>query len=197
MTLLKRMALLLYIAWRMQDVILLKRWIVIRPELNMHWIRSSNSTLLKKNCTQQQLLAAERALIRQEQSLPILKLLREWMRHEYELVLPKSPIGKALAYSLKHWDKLSTYVTDGRLHIDNNAVENSIRPVAVGRKNYLFSGSHEAAKRSAMLYSLLGTCKLHHINPATWLPDVLSRISAHPKKDIVQLLPHNWILQQK
>ncbi|GAA3935372.1 IS66 family transposase [Chitinophaga oryziterrae] len=153
--------------------------------------------IIEKNCTQQELSAEGRAQIRQEQSLPILKLLGEWMRHEYELVLPKSPISKALAYSLKRWDKLSTYVTDGRLHIDNNAVENSIRPTAIGRKNYLFAGSHEAAKRSAMLYSLLGTCKLHHINPATWLADVLSRISAYPKKNIIQLLPHNWILQQK
>lgn len=168
----------------------------IRAEYALHQIQQLY--IIEQNCTQQQqLLPAERASIRLEQSVPILKLLREWMRHEYELVLPKSPIGKALAYSLKHWDKLSTYVTDGRLHIDNNAVENSIRPVAVGRKNYLFAGSHEAAKRSAMLYTLLGTCKLHHINPATFLTHVLSRIAAYPKKDIIQLLPHNWIPQQK
>jgi hypothetical protein len=153
--------------------------------------------IIEKNCTEQQLQPDERTQVRHEQSLPTLKLLGEWMKHEYALVLPKSPIGKALAYSIKRWDKLSAYVSNGKLHIDNNAVENSIRPTAIGRKNYLFAGSHEAAKRSAMLYSLLGTCKLHKINPSTWLADVISRIPLSSKNDIIQLLPHNWILQQK
>lgn len=153
--------------------------------------------IIEKNCTQEQLQPSARTKVRQEQSLPVLRLLGEWMRHEYEQVLPKSPIGKALAYSIKRWDKLSAYTTDGRLHVDNNAVENSIRPSAIGRKNYLFAGSHEAAKRSAMLYSLLGTCKLHNINPSTWLTDVIPRISSCSKKDIKLLLPHNWIQQQR
>ena len=90
------------------------------------------------------------------------------MKQAYTEVLPKSVIGKALAYSITRWDALSLYTTDGKLNIDNNPVENAIRPVAIGRKNYLFAGSHEAAQRSAMLYSLLGTCKLHGINPFTW-----------------------------
>jgi len=88
-----------------------------------------------------------------------------WMEQQYVQVLPKSAIGKALAYSMARWHKLSLYITDGRLKIDNNAVENSIRPVALGRKNYLFAGSHEAAKRSGMLYSLFATAKCTASNP--------------------------------
>jgi hypothetical protein len=84
------------------------------------------------------------------------------------------------------------YANDGKLNIDNNPVENSIRPVAIGRKNYLFAGSHDAAARSAMLYSLMGTCKLHSINPFIWLRDVLQRINNHPINKIAELLPHNW-----
>jgi transposase len=75
---------------------------------------------------------------------------------------------------------------------DNNPVENAIRPVAIGRKNYLFARSHEAAQRSAMLYSLLGTCKLNGINPFDWLKNVLSRIGKHPINKVQELLPHNW-----
>jgi transposase len=74
-------------------------------------------------------------------------------------VTPQSAIVKAVAYNLKLWDGLTTYATNGKLNIDNNPVENAIRPVAIGRKNYLFAGSHEGAQRSAMLYSLFGTCK--------------------------------------
>jgi transposase len=105
--------------------------------------------------------------------------------------LPKSAIGKALGYSISRWRELMLYATDGKLNIDNNPVENQVRPVAIGRKNYLFAGSHEAAKRSAILYSLMGTCKLHGINPFIWLRDVLRRIAIHPINKIEDLLPHN------
>jgi transposase len=93
---------------------------------------------------------------------------------------------------MERWHKLSLYINDGRLKIDNNAVENSIRPVALGRKNYLFAGSHEAAKRSGMLYSLLGTCKMHGIEPYGWLKDVLQRIADHSINRIQDLLPHRY-----
>ena len=99
-------------------------------------------------------------------------------------------IGKALAYNIERWGRLSLYTTTGHLNIDNNPVENSIRPVAIGRKNYLFAGSHEAAQRSAMLYSLLGTCKLHGIEPHAWLSDVLQKIAEHHVSKIAELLPH-------
>jgi transposase len=128
--------------------------------------------------------------LRQRESLPVLKNLSEWMKEEYKKVLPKSSIGKALGYSIERWNELMIYTTDGKLKIDNNPVENSIRPVAIGRKNYLFAGSHEAAQRSAMLYSLLGTCKLNNINPFIWLRDILHRIPTHPINKIDALLPH-------
>ena len=102
---------------------------------------------------------------------------------------PKSPIGKAYAYCLERWEQLKIYCTDGSLNIDNNPVENSIRPVAIGRKNYLFAGSHEAAKRSAMLYSLMGTCKLNGIHPFEWLRDSLQKINDYPINRIHELPP--------
>lgn len=110
-------------------------------------------------------------------------------------MLPKSPIGKALGYSIQRWEQLMIYAGDGKLNIDNNPEENCIRPVAIGRKNYLFAGSHEAAGRSTMLYSLMGTCKLNGINPFIWLRDVLQRIAKHQVENLDELLPHNWELK--
>jgi transposase len=130
--------------------------------------------------------------LRQQEAVPILKAMKQWMTEEYPKLAPSSTIAKAIAYSLPRWEKLCVYTTDARLGIDNNPVENAIRPIAIGRKNYLFAGSHEAAKRSAMLYSLMGTCKLHDINPFIWLRDVLQRINNHPINKIADLLPHNW-----
>lgn len=127
--------------------------------------------------------------LRESQAVPILNELKAWMTQGYITAKPKTPIGKAFAYCLERWDKLIIYTTNGKLNIDNNPVENSIRPVAIGRKNYLFAGSHEAAKRSAMLYSLLGTCKLHGINPFEWLRDSLQKINDHPINRIHELLP--------
>lgn len=147
---------------------------------------------IERSCKEQQLSFDEIKSVRQQQSVPLLSTMGEWMKDEYMKVTPKSPIGKALAYSIERWDKLSMYTTDGKLNIDNNPVENSIRPVAIGKKNYLFAGSHEAAKRSGMLYSLLGTCKLHRIEPYTWLKNVLLRIPVHPINKINELLPHRW-----
>ena len=130
--------------------------------------------------------------LRSQKSVPLLKALKEWMTETYPKVLPKSPIGKAIAYCLPRWEKLSIYTTNAILNIDNNPVENAIRPVAIGRKNYLFAGSHEAAQRSAMIYSLFATCRLHSINPYDWLKDVLQRMHLYTTANIVDLLPQNW-----
>lgn len=129
---------------------------------------------------------------RKEHALPLLKELGSWMQKTYPEVLPLSAIGKAIAYSLSRWDKLSLYASTDFLHIDNNPVENSIRPVAVGRKNYLFAGSHAAAQRSAIFYSLLATCKNYQVHPIAWLQDVLTRIAGYPINKIQELLPQNW-----
>ena len=111
------------------------------------------------------------------------------MLENYKSVLPKSPIGLAIHYSLERWDKLMLYTTDGKLQIDNNLVENAIRPVAIGRKNYLFAGSHNGARRAAMLYSFLGTCKINDINPFNWLRGTLEKIPTHPVNKLNELLP--------
>lgn len=135
---------------------------------------------------------AEILELRIRESIPVLQSLGKWMKEQYLQTLPKSVIGKALGYSIERWKELMVYTTDGKLNIDNNPVENSIRPVALGRKNYLFAGSHEAAQRSAMLYSFMGTCKLNGINPSVWLTSVLKQINNHPINKITELLPQNW-----
>ena len=147
---------------------------------------------IERVCKEQHLSFEEIKNIRQQRSAPILAALGKWMKEQYVQVTPKSVIGKALAYSIERWERLSLYTQNGMLNIDNNPVENSIRPVAVGRKNYLFAGSHEAAQRSAMLYSLLGTCKMHGIEPYAWLRDVLEAIADHPINQIAILLPHRF-----
>jgi len=145
--------------------------------------------VIEKECKEQSLSAEAIKNIRAEKSVPILTALGAWMKEQYVQTTPKSAIAIALGYSIERWEKLSLYTENGILKIDNNPVENSIRPVALGRKNYLFAGSHEAARRSGMLYSLLGTCKLHGIEPYTWLKDVLTRISEHPVNKVHELLP--------
>lgn len=138
----------------------------------------------------------ERKAIRLEKSLPVMKRLKEWLMEnapgQGSKVLPQSKIGKAISYTLGMWHRLERYLEDGKYEIDNNWVENSIRPVALGRKNYLFAGSHDAAQRAAMIYSFLGSCKKNGIEPSEWLTDVLSRIQDHPVNKIDQLLPVKW-----
>lgn len=134
----------------------------------------------------------ERYHLRQERSQPILESIKAWLDQECLEVLPKSLIGKAIGYMLNQWPKLQNYLLDGRLEIDNNLVENAIRPVALGRKNYLFAGSHEGARRAALIYSLVATAKLHEVEPFEYLKDIISRISDYPYQQITDLLPANW-----
>ncbi|MEO8474494.1 MAG: IS66 family transposase [Chryseolinea sp.] len=145
---------------------------------------------LERQAKSDSLTHEQRHTIRQQQAIPVLNALKTWMLDNYKSVLPKSSIGEALHYSLQRWDKLMLYATDGKLEIDNNLVENSIRPVAIGRKNYLFAGSHNGARRAAMLYSFLGTCKINDINPFEWLRDVLDKIPDYPINKISELLPN-------
>ncbi len=127
--------------------------------------------------------------LRQEKAVPILKEMESWLKEEIYQVLPQSAIGKAMSYTLSLWERLKRYTEDGRFQIDNNLIENSIRPVALGRKNYLFAGSHEAAQQAAMLYSLLATCKINNIEPFAWLKHVLTVIPDYPANRLHELLP--------
>jgi transposase len=147
---------------------------------------------IERHLTDHEITSEHKIEYRKQHALAILKELGLWMQKAYPEVLPGSAIGKAIFYSLSRWEKLSLYATTGFLGIDNNPVENSIRPITIGRKNYLFAGSHGAAQRAAMFYSLLATCKNYQVNPYNWLHDILKRIADHPINRIKELLPENW-----
>lgn len=130
-----------------------------------------------------------RKTLRQEKIQPLLAQVKTWIEQEQFNVLPKSSIGKAMAYFLNQYPKFEAIFTDGRIELDNNLIENAIRPLALGRKNYLFAGSHQAAQNAAMLYSFFGTCKMQNINPRKWLTNTLRRIPDHNIQKLEELLP--------
>lgn len=133
----------------------------------------------------------ERAQVRQARAGPLLDSLREWLRHTLARVSKKSELAKAIGYILSRWTALTRYRDDGRIEIDNNAAERSLRAVALGRKNYLFCGSDAGGERAAAIYSLIGTAKLNDIDPEAYLRYVLERIADHPINRIDELLPWN------
>lgn len=120
---------------------------------------------------------------------PIFNNFKDWLDENAVYVTPKSPIGQAFTYAQKQWSTLMTIFDDGRLLIDNNHIENAIRPLALGRKNYLFAGSHHAAQRIAIIYSLLATCKEHDVNPLLWLTKTLQCIPETKISQLHTLLP--------
>lgn len=129
---------------------------------------------------------------RQLESVPVLDRFYLWLQDQLPKTIPGTPICKAIGYTLNRFKELRIYVTDGMLEIDNNFTERQIRTVTLGRKNFMFAGSHRAGERAAIIYSLLGTCKLQGIDPATWLDDVLRRLPEHPDNNLVALLPQFW-----
>jgi len=134
-----------------------------------------------------------RAAMRAWQSRPILERLRRALEIVRRRVLPKSLLGQAIDYTLARWAALIRYVDDGRLAIDNNACENSIRPTAVGKKIFLFIGHPEAGQRSAVIYSVLGSCRRHGINPAEYLQDVFERLPKAKSSEVPALTPAAWV----
>ncbi|HTX53756.1 MAG TPA: IS66 family transposase [Candidatus Baltobacteraceae bacterium] len=136
--------------------------------------------------------AANRRALRQVRSVPILADIEAYLRREQPHVLPKSPIGEAIAYALHNWAALVRYTEDGDLAIDNNAAERSLRGVAVGRKNWMFFGSDTGGRTAAILTSLITTCKRLHVEPFAYLRDVFERISGHPASRLADLLPDRW-----
>lgn len=137
--------------------------------------------------------AEQRKALRLKKSSPLMNEFEQWLQENINQVFPKSAIGKAIAYTVSLWPRLMRYLDDGRFEIDNNLIENSIRPVALGRKNYLFAGSHEGAERAAMMYSFIGTCKLNNVEPFGWLEYVLKNISEHKANRLTELLPNSSI----
>ena len=152
-----------------------------------------NVYAVEKYIREHNLTGEDKLAYRLEHAVPALEALHAWMLHQYAIIrLPSDPIRKAIEYALERWDKLTIYARTHHLDPDNNKVENSIRPVAIGRKNYLFAGSHDAARRSGIFYSLLGTCKAHGLEPYAWLKDVLTRLPYHPQNRIHELLPQYY-----
>ena len=137
----------------------------------------------------------QRAELRKKLAYPIQTAFEKWIVNYYPKAIVKGRMHKALSYTYNLFHRLSRYHLDGRYQIDNNQVENAIRPLALGRKNYMFCGNHDAAENAAIMYSLFGCCKASDVNPREWLTDVLTRIPEYNNNydlDLADLLPHNW-----
>jgi len=136
-------------------------------------------------------LPAERAAVRQQRAGPLLEQLHAWLSGRLRTVSAKSPLGVAINYALARWTQLTRYRDDGRIEIDNNTAERSIRPIVLGRRNYLFAGSDAGGQRAANIYSLIGSAMLNQMDPYLYLRHVLERIAEHPINRIAELLPWN------
>jgi len=136
---------------------------------------------VEREAREKELSYDEIKLLRQEKSVEILDKFEKFLIEEKPRVLPKSAIGKAFDYTLHLWPRLKRYVEDGRFKIDNNLIENSIRPIAIGRKNYLFAGSHDGARNA--------TCKLNDIEPFEWLKNALETIPDYQANQLHKLIP--------
>jgi transposase len=144
----------------------------------------------------QQRTPTERAALRNERTRDTLDRLKRWLLVAAEREPPSSDLAKAVGYCLRHWTALTRFLDDGRLAPDNNICEQQLRDIALGRKNYLFAGSHNAARRAATLYSLTRTCAQHDVAPLPYLTDVLRRIAAGwPASCLEELLPDRWQLR--
>ncbi len=152
---------------------------------------------VERQADQQQLPYQQRAELRSRLAYPIMVAFEKWLLNEIPKVLPKGRIGKAIRYTYNIYHKLTRYHLDGRLKIDNNLGENAIRPIALGRKNWLFCGNDDAAENAAIIYSMLGCCKAHEVNFRDWLVFFLNNIHKYDNdysKDLAELLPHNFKL---
>lgn len=130
-----------------------------------------------------------RKRLRQELALPALDDLHQWLVQTRAQTANGGSSAKAIDYTLKRWPALIRYAQTGHLAIDNNVIENTIRPIALGKKNWLFAGSERAGKRAAAIQTLLGTAKLNGLDPAPWLRETLEKLPAHPNSRIDELLP--------
>lgn len=134
----------------------------------------------------------ERLRVRQLRSRPICERFKEWLDREVLAVLPESAMGQAIKYAIKHWSAQVRFLESGLLAIDNNAAERALRPVVIGRKNYLFAGSDRGAHRAAVIYTLISSAKRHGVDRFAYLRDVLKRLPTHPREAIHELFPANW-----
>jgi len=138
------------------------------------------------------LTPSKRKVLRQKKSKPILGKFEGWLKEQGPAVLPKSPIGKAISYAIKNWKELCLFTEDGRIRIDNNRSEQTLRPWALGRKNWLRFQSERGGKVAAIFGSLIASCRRHKKNPFEYLRDVLRRIPAHPPDRLGELTTARW-----
>jgi transposase len=139
-----------------------------------------------------ELSSEQRQAVRQERTKPVLDALLEWMTLQRRKVPDGSATAKALDYSLKRWAALTRFIDDGQLPVDNNWIENQIRPIAIGRNNWLFAGSLRAGQRAAAVMSLIQSARMNGHDPWAYINDVLRRLPTHPNSRIAELLPHHW-----
>lgn len=150
---------------------------------------------VERRADEESLSLEERSDLRCRLSYPIMVAFEKWLVNEYPKVLPKGRMGKAIKYTYEIYHRLTRYHLDGRYRIDNNLAENTIRPLALGRKNYLFCGNDDAAENAAVIYSLMGCCKAGEVNFREWLVYVLKNIHTYDNdysRDLAELLPNNW-----
>lgn len=147
---------------------------------------------IEREAKQNELNALAIRGLRQQHSKAILAEISPRLEDWSIEVLPKSPIGQAVSYARGQWNALNQYLDDGNLDIDNNLAERVLRTVAIGRRNWMFAGSDAGAERAAVIYSLVATCKLCHIDPFAYLRDILDRVSTHPASRIAELTPSGW-----
>ena len=150
---------------------------------------------VEHECDERGLTTEQRKQERLRKSKPIMENLKLWMETEGIKYSPNSLIGKAITYAYTRWNNMMRYLEDGRIRIDNNLAENAIRPITLGRKNYLFCGDHKAAVSMSVVCSLLATCKAHEVNPRDYLNDVIARMPYMQNAsydELLQLLPHKW-----
>ena len=149
-------------------------------------------------CDDAKLSPEERKAKRQELARPVMEAMKQWMEAEGVKYNESSEIGKAITYAYTRWDNMMHYLDDGRILLDNNLAENEIRPITLGRKNYLFCGNHEAAGNMAVVCSLLATCKAHDVNPRLYLNSIIADMPYMEKasqEELLEMLPHRWKLR--
>ena len=147
---------------------------------------------VEREARQGNLNPEQRRELRQTKSRPILEDIKNYLQTEKPKVLPKSAIGEAIDYTLSNWEALLRYTEDGELEIDNNGAERSLRPIVVGRNNWLFYGSDKGGRTGAVLSSLIASCKRLRVEPFGYLRDLFTRISTHPHNQLDELLPDRW-----
>ena len=141
--------------------------------------------------------ASRRHAVRQELSAPVLAELETWMKAERAKLSRHAPVAKAMDYMLRRWDRFARFLDDGRICLSNNAAERALRGIALGRKSWRFASSDRGGRRAAAMYTLIGTAKLNDVDPQAWLADVLDRIAETPQSRLDELLPWNWVPEQR